>query len=296
MSKQQVLTMILATLPSLCCAPAHANKSSLVGKVIKGHVSSKPMTAAEVTAMPQACINIGMGRINGVFWHQALEREKKMHLLDLPENAMARNAPWFHHYCWGLLSKFRIYSIDKAERKAEIGMWRSNMQFIIEYVEKQNATWAYLPLIHTEIAESHLADRDFPMAVAAAEMALILDKTFEPAYMALANAHERTGNKAKALDAIKRGLMSMADAPRLKKKYTELGGRLPYPEPEISGMDQTPPPPPAPADPPSISDTDSVMGSANPSTSHSANQIVDEASQPDLIPTPKPHCRFCPQE
>lgn len=112
---KKLLEKLLVVCAVCVASAAHAvDANSLVGKVLSGSVSKAPLTMSEIKSMPSACITIGMGKIDGVFWAEALARNKTEFLLDLPENAMAKNATWFHHFCWARLSKIRSINAKDA--------------------------------------------------------------------------------------------------------------------------------------------------------------------------------------
>jgi hypothetical protein len=227
-----LLSLYLTVFSNSGLAGPAVRGSDLIGKVLEGSVSKAPMTAAEVQVMPHACITIGMGRIDGVFWLEGMRKNDTLYLLDLPQNAMAKDAVWFHHYCWGMLSKFRaMTTLDKATRSYENKTWRENMTFIINWVESHNLTWSYMPLIYTERAESYIADKQYVLALADAQKATTLDPSYANAYKVQAEIHRAMGEKKEALQAATEGLKYAPDMKVLQDWYTQLGGKLPYPEP-----------------------------------------------------------------
>ncbi len=286
---------------------AHAvDANSLVGKVLSGSVSKAPLTLAEIKSMPSACITIGMGRIDGVFWAEALARNKTESLLDLPENAMAKNATWFHHFCWAKLSKMRsINAKDNIVRKSEVKLWRMNMQFIVDWTAKQKVAWMYMPVVYTDIAETFVVEKNYAQAISHAEKALRLKSDHADAFVILADSYAAVGNKSKALDATMEGLNHVPESKGLKRRYKELGGKLPYPTPypanatadvTVVGKDGAEPVASAPAAEPRLERLEASVEVAT-SVSQPITSPEPIAKEPERGEVPvkaNPYCRFCP--
>lgn len=243
----------------------------LVGQRVKG----VPMTLSEVTAMPPVCQAIGMGEIDGVFWLEGMNKNGTLSILDRPENAMAKNAGWFHHYCWGMLEKNRAFTATNATKRAfQIKLWRTEMEFIVNWTAKEKVSWTYMPLVHKEIADSYVEEKDYANAVRAADKAIELNADYAPAYALLADVYEKLKEKDKALATVTEGLRHAPDSKGLQRRYKELGGKMPFPEPVVKPTPETAAEAPAPA-------------------------TTDDKASRSVEPTPaqppgNPYCRFCP--
>jgi tetratricopeptide (TPR) repeat protein len=292
----------LLTLCAICViSSAHAvDANSLVGTVLSGNASKAPLTETEIKAMPAACITIGMGRIDGMFWAEGMKKNKTEALLDLPENAMAKNASWFHHFCWGRLSKLRsIYAKTEIKRKSEIKMWRNNMDFIVEWTAKQKLNWTYMPTVYTELAESFLVEKNYAKAITEAEKSLRINPAHPDAYWILSDSYMAVGNKKKAMDVTTEGLKYAPESKGLKRRYKELGGQPPYPEPYptnvandtgVSEKDKAAASAPAIEQPPSTPEKPAATP-ATTSGPEATPKAQDNIGQPGKA---NPHCRFCP--
>lgn len=248
----------------------------LVGQPVKG----VPMTLSEVTAMPSPCIAIGMGRINGEFWASAMSKDGTIATLDLPENAMAKNAGWFHHYCWGMLDKHRMYAAVNAEKRAyQIRLWRDEMVYIVDWTAKVKINWAYLPAVHAELAETYIQGKDYPNALRAANTAVELNADYARAYLLLAEIYELLKDRPKALASVTEGLKHVAGSKGLQRRYTELGGVLPFPEPYVKS-----------AAVPEAAATPEPAAPGAPAEAPAA----PPATPPEAQPPGNPYCRFCP--
>lgn len=291
-----ILAVLCGIAGSWFWQPAAANSGSLVGLVVEGNASKAPMTAAEVQAMHPACIAIGMGRIDGLFWSEGLKKKGLEGVLDRPENAMAKGAAWFHHYCWGMLSKMRsVTAPDKSRRETEVRIWRANMQFIIDWTSKQGRQWAYLPNIHAELAENYLVDKNYAGAIQSAGKALELNPRYVDAYWILADSYLATGNRAKALEFVTEGLRHVPGARALVRRYRELGGSDPMPEPyPRDGRDQPVEPMGEPeAVTPAIDEAPGQVESQETIEPNPVQQTTDAPAMPEKPPG-NPYCRFCP--
>lgn len=257
----------------------------LVGQKVKG----VPMTLSEVTAMPPPCRAIGMGEINGVFWAGAMRQNGTLSILDRPENVMAKGAGWFHHYCWGLLDKQRAFaSVNAAQRNGLVKTWRKEMQYVVDWTASNKIDWQYLPVVHAEIAESYIQDKDYPNAIGSASKAVELNAEFTRGYMLLADIYERIKDREKALAAVTEGLKRAPTSKALQRRYKEFGGSMPFPEPYAKPVESATS---ENAAPPIVDDAtpdkpDEGLVPKAPSNS---------PAEPEKTGVPgNPYCRFCP--
>ncbi|WP_324780166.1 tetratricopeptide repeat protein [Thiobacillus sedimenti] len=103
------------------------------------------------------------------------------------------------------------------------------------------------------------------------------------AYLALADLYEKQKNRAKALETVTEGLRHNPDTKSLQRRYAELGGKLPYPEPvaaEPAGSSVAKP------DDPAAGQGAPAPGVTPPESGPSAEPKI---GSPD-----NPYCRFCP--
>ena len=258
--------------------------------------------------MPTPCITIGMGRIDGLFYPEGMRRKGTLHLLDLPENAMIKGSSGFHHYCWGMLSKLRYLTAKtEAERKREIRIWREGVKYVIEDTEKRGHVWPYIPHMHTEVAQSYYADKDYHKAIESARIALDLDKKQVDSYIVMIDSYVAVGNKTRAKEISVEGLRHIIDSSRLKKKYKSLGGTEPYPEPYKTADIE---PKPLEEVKKSENPTDLTLNSdaeqaaekkkaglpATPEVDNPAPNKTDieQSARGETVPNKNPYCRFCP--
>ena len=256
----------------------------LVGQKVKG----TPITLSELAAMPPPCHAIGMGEIDGVFWAEGMNKNGTSSILDRPENVMAKGAVWFHHYCWGLLDKQRAFaSTDVSKRGFLVKTWRSEMQYIVDWTAKNRINWGYLPVIHAEIAESYIQDKDYPNAIGSANRAVKLNADFTRGYILLADIYERTKDRKKALAAVTEGLKWTPSSKVLQRRYKEFGGGMPFPEPYTK-----------PAESETSDNSTPTVDDATPEKleeDSAPKTSTNPTAEPEKIGVPgNPYCRFCP--
>jgi hypothetical protein len=113
----------------------------------------------------------------------------------------------------------------------------------------------------------------------------------------LADHFHEVGNKQKALEMATEGLKLNPNSKGLKRRYTEFGGKLPYPE----AVDKTMPTEASKEEIKSV-DTPESLPPLEGATSQAADPTkltapTEPTSQvdPSKIGSPKnPYCRFCP--
>jgi len=116
-------------------------------------------------------------------------------------------------------------------------------------------------------------------------------------YIAVADNYKESGNKTKALELVTEGLKINPDSKGLKRRYTELGGKLPYPE----AVDKT-----TPVEGSKVENKPEEKLGVEQPPREAASEVADAdkpAAQIETIPqveppkigSPKnPYCRFCP--
>ena len=167
-------------------------------------------------------------------------------------------------------------------RSSLVKTWRDDMVFIVDWTAKQKIDWPYLPVIHTEIAESHIKDKNYPMAIQSANKAVELNPGYIRAYLLLQDIYEQLKDRKKALAVITEGLKQVPNSKALQRQYKELGGSIPFPEPY-----------PKLAAPDKHADA-ATAASSIPATDEETVAPMKETESPRVQPADNPYCRFCP--
>lgn len=179
-----------------------------------------------------------------------------------------------HHYCAGLNFLNRARGVLASGNN---GILESAVREF-DYVLNNCSPGFYLrPEIWTNrgIALS-MMKRDGE-AVSDLLKAIELDPKQPRAYTVLADLYEKLRNRSKALQTVTDGLRHNPGTKSLQHRYTELGGRLPYPAPIEAA--------PAAANP-----AETAAATPPGGTSSAAESIA-----PAKIGSPtNPYCRFCP--
>lgn len=136
-------------------------------------------------------------------------------------------------------------------------------------------------------------------AEAAAEYQKALRYKFDSpdVFIAVADFYKESGNKTKALETVTEGLRINPQSNGLKRRYTELGGKLPYPEAEDknalareSRVEDKPDDKIGAEQPPGEAEGEAAKADKPTTQSEAAPQL-----DPPKIGSPKnPYCRFCP--
>lgn len=131
------------------------------------------------------------------------------------------------------------------------------------------------------------------------DMALKYEVKTPDVYQALADHFHEVGNKQKALEMATEGLKQNPNSKGLKRRYTEFGGKLPYPE----AVAKTVPAEDAKAEAEPVAKLDAAKspGAAVNETTDAEKLSAPVEPTPQITPpkvgSPKnPWCRFCPPE
>ncbi|MEQ1600166.1 MAG: tetratricopeptide repeat protein [Methylophilaceae bacterium] len=141
--------------------------------------------------------------------------------------------------------------------------------------------------------------------LAAAEFmkALSMNSNLVAAYQEMSDFYSRLGKREEALKFTVDGLKHVPNSKALQRRYTELGGKLPYPEPlEIEKPAMATPSPSSPNATPGTDvtvtpeqgnlETPPINGTSG-SSKQTTKILTNESSTPIGSPT-NPFCRFCP--
>lgn len=207
-----------------------------------------------------------------------------------------KNAVHMHHYCDGLRFIDRAYASMKNKR--EMGYYLGKSLAGFNYV--LNATqedYAMRGEVHVGKARAlKLMGRN---AEAATEYHKALRYKFDApdVFIAVADFYKESGNKTKALETVAEGLKINPQSNGLKRRYTELGGKLPYPEAvdkntlakESKVEDK---PDDRIGDEQSPREAESEVANADKPTTQS--EVVPQLDPPKIGSPKNPYCRFCP--
>ena len=212
----------------------------------------------------------------------------KVMVYDRSDPADHRNWMHMHHYCDCLRFINRAY--------ASIGNWKAvhgNIQRALgtcDYVLEHTTPDFYMRAeVHLQKGKAFRLDRQENKAVGEFMEAIKGNPGLDQAYVELADIQAHNKKSGEALKTVTEGLRHVPGSKPLKRRYTELGGKLPYPEPIA----------PAPAEPQAAKpDEVASPGPASPAEPAVGAPVeapaVAPVAQPKIGSPDNPYCRFCP--
>lgn len=191
-----------------------------------------------------------------------------------------------HHYCAGLNFVNRSYSMSSTKRRLEtLKAAVRNFDYILTHTQPS----FYLrpeALMNRGIAMSMMQNQG--EAIGSLRKAIEMNPRLPRAYMTLADLYDKIKNRGKALETISEGLRHNPDTRSLQRRYTELGGKLPYPEPIRSAQEaDTQAAKPADVAPSAVTAAPAESDKSEPATAPAS------AEQPKIGSPNNPYCRFC---
>ncbi len=112
-------------------------------------------------------------------------------------------------------------------------------------------------------------------------------------YLQIADMHVAGKSTTRALETVTEGLRQLPDSKALQRRYLELGGKKPFPEPIAAQVPET-------VTPQAAAVTQVPETVVEPGSDHAAPSVSEptKATEPQpVIGTPNnPYCRFCPPE
>jgi tetratricopeptide (TPR) repeat protein len=201
---------------------------------------------------------------------------------------LGRDFAHTHHYCNGLNYINRYYSSrSQQDKRFNLNNAEGNLQYMVAHADPG---YTLMPDVYLNLGVVHLLLKQPAQALTHFNKAIELNPRQPKAYNALSDYYAKTKQSAKALEIVTTGLRYNPDTKSLQRRYTELGGKLPYPAPieptlavEAEAAKPEEPPTPTPG---------SVEPAASPTTVPPAP--VETIAEPQIGSPTNPYCRFCP--
>jgi tetratricopeptide (TPR) repeat protein len=203
------------------------------------------------------------------------------------ESSLGRDYGHTHHYCAGINFLNRYYrSRSKQGKSLNLNNARGNFDYMVEHAAP---TYSLMPDVYSNLGTVYSLMNQPAQAITHFSKAIALDPRQPKAYNALGDFYVRIKQPAKALEIVTEGLRHNPDTKSLQRRYTELGGKLPYPEPIA----------PMPAETQAAKPEEKVVSTPTnpdkPTASTPAVVPAVETTTPSKIGSPtNPYCRFCP--
>lgn len=194
-----------------------------------------------------------------------------------------------HHYCAGLNFLNRARGMASGnDKRGTLGAAMSNFNYMLN---NSSAGFYLRPeiLMNRGITFSMLDKGG--QAIGDLLKSIQMDPGQPRAYITLAGLYQKQNNRTKALETVSEGLRHNPDTKSLRRRYTELGGKLPYPAPvqaadaEASTANSTPTP---------VATHPAESGIAAPGVTPATAPAVEPTAAPKIGSPKNPYCRFCP--
>lgn len=192
-----------------------------------------------------------------------------------------------HHYCFALTAVNRYWGArTKADRGFYLQRALNNFEYMVNALRPDFALGAELYSdrgnLFKLMGRPGEAAKDFRQAMA-------INPKFVRSYLQLADLQAAGKSKKDALKTVTEGLRHVPDSTALQRRYLELGGKKPFPDPIVAKAAEPQPAQTEPAAPPPA---------AEPATAvERGPESAAPTTAPPAIGTPKnPYCRFCPPE
>ncbi|WP_296750883.1 tetratricopeptide repeat protein [Thiobacillus sp.] len=237
-------------------------------------------TAAEMAALPAYC---------GARFNEGSDAFKAWRA------NMGGDFNHIHHYCAGLNFLNRTYGISSAkDRQSTLGAVVREFDYVLTHASPGFYLRAEI-LMNRGVALS--LQKKPGEAIANLNQAIEKNPELPRAWMTLADLYETQKQRAKALETVTEGLRHNPGTRSLQRRYTELGGKLPYPEPIKPEPTQAATPPEA-ATPPAVEPAATAAQPAEAAPAQTTQTPertqTPETTAPKIGSPTNPYCRFCP--
>ena len=197
-----------------------------------------------------------------------------------------------HHYCAGLnfVNRARGMTSANKDRLGTLSAAVRNFDYILTHT---HPGFSLRPeaMMNRGIALSMLPQKQGE-AIGNLHKAIEMNPKLPHAYLTLADMYDKLKNYSKALETAAEGLRHNPDTRSLQRRYTELGGKLPYPAPIEPALVEA-----QAAIPDEVAvPTHSPTSPAESTVSMPATEIpaADPIVPPKIGSPQNPYCRFCP--
>lgn len=201
------------------------------------------------------------------------------------EQALGKDWLHTHHYCAGVNFVNRYYrSRSTRDKGFNLKNAQDNLQYLVDHAVP---TYSLMPDVYLNLGVVYSLSNQSAQAIGHFRKAIELNPRQPRAYNAMADYYAKIKQPAKALESVSEGLRHNPDTRSLQRRYTELGGKLPYPapiEPQVV------------ADPARQPKENAAVPAEQAPAEQAATPPAPElVASPPAIGTPKnPYCRFCP--
>lgn len=202
------------------------------------------------------------------------------------ESALGKDFLHTHHYCAGINFINRYYRArSQQDKRFNVNNALSNLQYMVDHAD---AGYSLMPDVYLNLGVVYSLANQTAQAITHFNKAIELNPRQPRAYNALSDYYVKSKQSAKALEIVTTGLRHNPDTKSLQRRYTELGGKLPYPQPiePAPAVEAVAAKPEEPATP--------TPSSVEPAASQTTTKPAEPVAQPKVGSPTNPYCRFCP--
>lgn len=194
-----------------------------------------------------------------------------------------------HHYCAGINFVNRYWGARTAKDRS---FYLQNAMNNFDYMVKaEKPDFTLRAELYSHRGEAFKLMRRPAEAVRDFNHALSIDPRFVKPYLQLAELNVAGKTAARALEIVTEGLRHVPDSKALQRRYRELGGKEPFPEPIVAKAAEPELQP--------VATAPAVERPIEPAPAAASPQ-PEPTPATEAVPTigtPKnPYCRFCPPE
>jgi len=202
-----------------------------------------------------------------------------------------------HHYCDCIRFTNRAYSAlgDWNDMRYNLGIGIGGCDYVLSHTKPD---FYMRPEVHLQKGKALRLYRQENKAVSEFMEAIKGNPELAQAYVELADIQARNKKFGEALKTVTEGLRHAPESKSLKRRYTELGGKLPYPEPLANKSSPAPAAAATPSAPQEQPTPAAVMPAEASVAANPAEKAADTTTSPPEFPKigspTNPWCRFCP--
>ena len=193
-----------------------------------------------------------------------------------------------HHYCFALNFVNRSYGMTGKDRGSTLHFALDNYNYMLK--DPSNTHWLIPEILVNRGIALKLSGRDAD-ALKDFYSALKLNPKYALAYAKIAEHFVAIGDKKNALEVVSQGLRYLPDAKFLQRRYRELGGALPYPEPLADNVEDTQTK--VEAEDAAVDNPQTERSDRKPDEPDAADSADDEIVETPIGTKKNPWCRFC---
>lgn len=204
-----------------------------------------------------------------------------------------------HHYCAGINFINRYYRARSwQDKRFVLQEAMGNLTYMVTHAQP---SFSLMPDVYLQRGITYSLQKKTGEALADMQKAIELNPKLTRAYSAQADIHEELKQRDKALATVTEGLRHIPTSKSLQRRYDELGGKKPYPEP-YSAPEEKPETAEAPAKAADDALTPKAIrakreGDAQAPATSSPTTTPSATPPPTVIGTPRnPWCRYCAED